>query len=673
MRRRAIKGALALGAIVLLTGCMAKAPNAQVNEIRRNPTHGNAVLGLVTDQMAAGMNPHQPGDRTMTTDIMANLTLPSVFNAPATKDPASLAGYDSTQWKLNQTLMKSAEVTSQEPFQVTYRINPAAQWGGSPPVPVEARDFIYLWKVMMRAPATATSSGYDLITDIKSQDGGKTVIVSFRRPYGQWRSLFQNILPSQFLNDIDGLSQLDSSIPYSAGPATVRSVDLDRGVITLMPNDKFVVGDRMAMDVIRIQRQSTSDQIAGALRSDTVHAGYIQGDSLTATRLNAVPKVSAHYVWRPRQLSLVVNEASSMVGGKPELSRALLSVINVPLVAQLAANRLSTVNSGDVPAISIPRSITVPPPLNGRFDIKGAGQLDRSEALAIVQNSGWLHSDDRIKTLDGHNRALVIGVVRGDLPAIAAASTIADQLTQDGLPTVVQTARQKELYGALLPQGKVDMVVAWHATDLSPIAEIASRFKCETGTLKRPKPAFLDVPTVESRGSSATGNEELRNAVKSAIQLAEKNNGVDPETGKTVETLEAELKGLATASDGTDADKPLSQGVGEGTRGPNVSGICNKQLTQLLHEMRKATDPIADFGQQMQVARPYLQEIENMLWSLGVVLPLWQETLLEARSNSIVNPIPEFLGTLKTGIFFNIADWRTDHMVALPEEEEEEE
>ena len=61
-----------------------------------------------------------------------------------------------------------------------------------------------------------------------------------------------------------------------------------------------------------------------------------------------------------------------------------------------------------------------------------------------------------------------------------------------------------------------------------------------------------------------------------------------------------------------------------------------------------------------------------MLWSLGVVLPLWQETLLEARSNSIVNPIPEFLGTLKTGIFFNVADWRTDEMLKLPEEETKE-
>ncbi|HHY07222.1 MAG TPA: hypothetical protein GX530_01560 [Corynebacteriales bacterium] len=672
MRRRAVKGALALGAIILLTGCMAKAPNAQVNEMRREPTYGNAVLGLVTDQMGVGMNPHKPSDRTMTTDILANLTLPSVFNPPATKDPTSLAGYDSTQWQLNETLMKSAEVTSQKPFQVTYRINPAAQWGGSPPVPVEARDFRYLWKVMMRAPGIAANTGYDLITDIESRAGGKTAVVTFKRPYAQWRGLFQNILPSQFLNDIDGLSQLDSGIPYSAGPATVRSADLDRGVITLMPNDKYVVGSRMATDAIRIQRQSTSDQIAEALRSDSVQAGYIRGDSLAATRLNAVPKISAHYVWRPRQLSLVVNQASSMVGGKPELTRALLSLINVPLVAQLAANRLSSVGSGDVPAISVPRHITVSPQLSDQIPVKSDGQLARADAREIVQNSGWLQSDDRIKTVSGQNRALVIGVVRGDLAAMVAASTIADQLTQEGLPAIVQTARHKDLYGGLLPEGRVDMVVAWHVTDVSPVAGIASRFKCEAGHAQRPKPSFLDTPTVDSRGSSAAGNEKLRKQVESAIRLAEKNDGVDPDTGKTVETLQSELKSLATSDDGTAADKPRTEGVGEGSRGPNVSGICDTNLSKVLDDMREATDPIVDFGEQMQVARPYLQEIENMLWSLGVVLPLWQETLLEARSNSIVNPIPEFLGTLKTGIFFNVADWRTDEMLKLPEEETKE-
>lgn len=671
MRRRAFKGAVALSAIVLLTGCMAKAPNAQVNEIRPAPTHGNAVLGLVTDQMGVGMNPHQPGDRTLTTDILANLTLPSVFNPPATSDPSSLAGYDSTQWSLNETLMESAEVTSQQPFQVTYRIKPAAQWGGSPPVPVEARDFTYLWKVMVEAPAVSSSTGYDLITSVKSEGDGKTVVVTFQRPYAQWRSLFQNLLPSQFLNDIAGLSQLESSIPYSAGPASVRSVDLDRGIIHLMPNDKFVSGDRMAMDVIRIQRQSTSDQLAEALRSDSVQAGYMQGDSLTATRLNAVPKISAQYAWRPRQLSLVVNQASSLLGGKPELSRALLSLVDVPLVAQLAANRLSTVASGVVPAIAVPRSITIPPQLAERITVDSSTQIDREQAITEVHEAGWIHDRDRIRTPAGHNRALVIGVERGDLAAMAAASAIADQFTQEGYPTIVQTSRQKDLYGALLPQGLVDLAVTWHSTDLSPIAQIYSRFRCETGKTKRPRPAFLDNPSIDPRGSSRVGNEQLRKELRQARERATSNEGIDPETGKTVEMIEAEIAELHTADEGSKADKKRVTGVGEGTRGPNVSGVCNKELSELLGELRLATDGIADFSEQIHRAQPYIQRIENLVSSLGLVLPLWQETILEARSNSIVNPIPEFLSTLKAGVFFNVADWRTDDMVAARPKEDE--
>ena len=127
---------------------------------------------------------------------------------------------------MNKSLMRSAEVTSQSPFQVTYRIQPGAQWGGSPPVPVEARDFSYLWHVMMKAPEIDTTAGYDLITSIKGKNDGKTVVVTFKHPYAQWRTLFQHLLPSQFLNDIPGLSQLYHDLPCAPGEATVRRVDM---------------------------------------------------------------------------------------------------------------------------------------------------------------------------------------------------------------------------------------------------------------------------------------------------------------------------------------------------------------------------------------------------------------------------------------------------------------
>ena len=381
---------------------------------------------------------------------------------PTEGTTSQTAVVDSTTWILNEALVRSAKVTSEEPFQVTYQIQPGAQWGGSPPVPVEARDFSYLWRVMMNAPEIDTTAGYDLITSVEGKGDGKTVVVTFSRVYAQWRTLFQHLLPSQFLNDIPGLSQLQQTIPFSAGAATVRSVDLERGQITLMPNDKFVTGARMASDSIRIQRQNTSDQIAEGLRSESVQAGYAQGDSLTPTRLNAVPGVSATYVWRPRQLALSINAASSLVGGQPAVSRALLSLIDVRLVAQLAANRLSSVASGDVPAVAVPRVITVPPQRAGIYPVSPTERELATQGIEVLHNAGWVRHDRRITTPQGHNRAIVIGTVRGDVEALAAATAIADQLSQAGFPAIVQDTTAADLYGFWLPRGKVDLVLGWH-------------------------------------------------------------------------------------------------------------------------------------------------------------------------------------------------------------------
>ena len=658
--------ALLCSALVLVAGCTAKAPNAQIGQPAPSvKTDGDNVVGIVTDQLEAGFNPHFAGDRTLTTDILASLTLPSVFVPAATAgDTSQTALVDSTQWTMNKSLMRSAEVTSQSPFQVTYRIQPGAQWGGSPPVPVEARDFSYLWHVMMKAPEIDTTAGYDLITSIKGKNDGKTVVVTFKHPYAQWRTLFQHLLPSQFLNDIPGLSQLDHDMPYSAGVATVRSVDIDRGQITLMPNDKFVTGAPMAADSIRIQRQSASDQIAEGLRSESVQAGYIQGDSLAPTRLNAIPGISTAYAWRPRQLSLSINAASSLVGGQPAVSRALFSLINVPLVAQLASNRLDTVTGGRVPAVALPQLVTVPPQRSALYSLTPSMASTKSKGAAILHNAGWAQQGRRIVTRHGHNRALIIGTVRGDVEAIAAATAIADQLSQQGFPTIVQDTTATDLYGFWLPRGKVDLVVDWHSTDQSVIASVASRFHCTVGDAVRPDPARIQSAQLDTLASSAVGNESQQKEISDSISNAQQHRGVDPSTGQSLQVLREKYSKLPSKENGQQADQARSKNVQRGSRGVNTTGICDPILNSLIKEMRTAADPLSP-QQQIVVALPFLQKIEQRLGELGLVLPIWQETLLEAYSSRISNPVHEILSTPSLGYFYNVSQWT----VAIKEQE----
>ena len=82
---------------------------------------------------------------------------------------------------MDPTLLESAEVTTQNPFTVTYKIRPEAQWTDN--APIGADDFWYLWRQMVSQPGVVDPAGYDLITGVQSLEGGKKAVVTFSQPY----------------------------------------------------------------------------------------------------------------------------------------------------------------------------------------------------------------------------------------------------------------------------------------------------------------------------------------------------------------------------------------------------------------------------------------------------------------------------------------------------------
>ena len=100
------------------------------------------------------------------------LVLPSAFRP--VPDPSTPTG---SRWEMDPTLLVSAEVTSENPFTVTYKIRPEAQWTDN--APIAADDFWYLWRQMVSQPGVVDPAGYDLITGVQSIDGGKQAVVTF--------------------------------------------------------------------------------------------------------------------------------------------------------------------------------------------------------------------------------------------------------------------------------------------------------------------------------------------------------------------------------------------------------------------------------------------------------------------------------------------------------------
>ena len=77
--------------------------------------HGHRSIG-------PGFNPHLLSDQSPVNAAISALVLPSSFRP--VPDPNTPTG---SRWELDPTLLVSAEVTSQNPFTVTYKIRPEAR------------------------------------------------------------------------------------------------------------------------------------------------------------------------------------------------------------------------------------------------------------------------------------------------------------------------------------------------------------------------------------------------------------------------------------------------------------------------------------------------------------------------------------------------------------------
>ena len=249
--------------------------------------------------MLGGYNPHNLADSSQVTSALSQLLLPSVFRQ---KDDGST--------QLDKSLMKSAEVLSQQPFVVAYEIRPDASWSDG--APIAAEDFDYLRTQMRDQPGVIGPAGYRQITDLQSREGGKRVEVTFAKPYPGWQTLFSDLLPAHLLKDApDGWrGALASNFPAVAGPFSIKSLDIARGEVVLERNERYWEKPA-AIDRI-VLRRSDQQTLLAALHSgnDQFALARTTGDGLK--RLGELgPAVKLHTVARPLVADVLLRPVSA--------------------------------------------------------------------------------------------------------------------------------------------------------------------------------------------------------------------------------------------------------------------------------------------------------------------------------------------------------------------------
>jgi ABC-type transport system substrate-binding protein len=617
--------------MLLVSGCTVSPPPApqstDTSKTTTPPPPRATQIIMAIDSIGPGFNPHLLSDQSPVNAAISSLVLPSSFRP--VPDPNSPTG---SRWELDPTLLESAVVTSQNPFTVTYKIKPEAQWTDN--APIAADDFWYLWRQMVSQPGVVDPAGYDLITGVQSVEGGKTAVVTFSQPYPAWRELFNNILPAHIVKDVPGgfAAGLARALPVTGGQFRVESIDPQRDEILLARNDRYWSAPAKP-DQVLFRRGGAVAALADSIRNGDTQVAQVHGGAAAFAQLSAIPDVRTARIVTPRVMQLTLRAQQPSLSDS-QVRKAILGLLDVDLLASVGAGDDNTVTlaQAQVRSPSDPGYVPTAPPA-----------MTKEGALTLLANAGYQvepvettppatpgmpapeNNRGRV-TKDGVPLSLVLGVAANDPTAVAVANTAADQLRNVGIAASVTALDPVVLYGDALINNKVDAVVGWHQAGGDLATALAARYGC---------------PALEATAVSTTTPATTRTPAPTPT-AATTTTPATPSPSPTTNTP-VSRRPTTTATPTTPSPAPES---GQLVQAPsNITGICDRSIQP---KIDAALDGTEDIG-------AVINAVEPRLWNMSTVLPILQDTTIVAAGPSVQNV--SLSGAVPVGIVGDAGKW----------------
>nr|WP_243394213.1 ABC transporter family substrate-binding protein [Mycobacterium ahvazicum] len=564
------------------------------------------IMGI--DSIGAGFNPHLLSDLSPVNAAISALVLPSAFRP--VPDPNTPTG---SRWELDPTLLVSAEVTGQNPFTVTYKIRPEAQWTDN--APIGADDFWYLWHQMVTQPGVVDPGGYDLITGVQSLEGGKQAVVTFAQPYPAWKELFNDLLPAHIVKDVPGgfAAGLVRSLTVTGGQFRVENIDPQRDEILIARNDRYW-GPPAKPALIQFRRAGAPAALADSVRNGDTQVAQVHGGSASFAQLSAIPDVRTARIMTPRVMQLTLR-ANQPKLADTQVRKGILGLLDVDLLAAVGAGSDNTISldQAQIRAPSDPGYVPTAPPA-----------MTKQAALALFSAAGYQVENSapapestpppttgppevirgRISK-DGKQLSLVIGVAANDPTSVAVANTAADQLRNVGIAASVSALDPVTLYRDALTNNQVDAIVGWHQAGGNLATLLASRYGCPA-LESTPVPTATTPPTTTPVASTSPA---------SPASTAPTAPGRPPDPGALVQAPS------------------------------NLTGICDRSIQSNIDAALEGTKSINDV----------ITAVEPRLWNMSTVLPILQDTTIVGAGPSVQNV--SLSGAVPVGIVGDAGQW----------------
>ena len=466
MKNKRIFGglALALAGTIALAACSSSGSSSSTpsSSSSASAVKSGGTLTYALDQDVAGFNINQATDTEFVLQEIMNQVWPTVF---VTQPDISL--------KLDTNYVTSAKVTSTSPQTIVYQINPKAVWSDG--VAMNADDFIYAWQSQSGNPKytdvggkafePASTAGYNQVKSVTGSNGGKTVTVVFSKPFGDWQSLFSDLMPAHIAKTVgfnNGFQTFNSAVKVSGGPFEIQSYTQGQSLIEV-PNPKwFGAAPKLSKLVFRFF--ADDNQIPPAIQNSEVDAANPAQASLQfKDAVSAVPNTTTTIIPGLEFQHMDFNQANPYLA-KLDVRLAIAAGTNRNVMVQRILGPITT------SVKPLDNRIYMPTQAQHQDTSGGLGDFNPAKAKQLLQASGMTMGSDgymhpNFGPQAGKDLTLSISTTSGEPVRAEIEQLFQADMKAIGIKINIQNYSPNTLFGTVGPKSEYDIIeFAWVAT-----------------------------------------------------------------------------------------------------------------------------------------------------------------------------------------------------------------
>jgi peptide/nickel transport system substrate-binding protein len=417
-----------------------------VNVQPRDKVADGGTLRWPIDQLSTQWNYNQlDGPNVATSDVMLSMmpaTMVSNEKAVVTPDP---------------NYVTSATLTSTSPQVVTYELNDKAKWSDGTPISV--KDYEAQWNALNGTNPeflVASTTGYELVSSVKAGKDDHEVVVTFAKPFADWRSLFSPLYPASVQNTPAGFNTAYlNKIPVTAGPFKLSKIDQTQKTVTVVPDPNWW-GDKPRLDriVFRAMEQQASIQAFANNELDVVNIG---ANAEGYKQASGVSGGDVREAAGPDYRHFTVNGTSPMLSD-PAVRRAVAQGINRSAIAQ------SDLNGLNWPVRTMDNHFFVNSQEGYRDNSGDVGTYDPEKAKAGLDAAGW-RLNGQFRQKDGRTLDLKFVIPTG-VPRSKSEGELTQAMLADvGVKITIQAVPSDAFFDKYINVGNFDITpFSWIGT-----------------------------------------------------------------------------------------------------------------------------------------------------------------------------------------------------------------